>query len=212
MAGANSIAYGDIVARGDLRRTYTSEQLTAIQIKQPADRNLIGRDTMALDVPRKTNGRARYGLDASVDGMIYACPKVPPTRNDSTALSIDNSAARNVSGYIRSLALNDPSGTVPGWVMVYADSLVAAGRAADLVKVNWSTGEAANVSEADLQRHATELIADPRAGVLVVDDPNVDAAFTVSEIETGTHLHDQHRHAFCPGADQCPGLRKGRHL
>ncbi len=181
VAGANSIAYGDIVARGDLRRTYTSEQLTAIQIKQPADRNLIGRDTMALDVPRKTNGRARYGLDASVDGMIYACPKVPPTRNDSTALSIDDSAARNVSGYIRSLALNDPSGTVPGWVMVYADSLVAAGRAADLVKVNWSTGEAANVSEADLQRHATELIADPRAGVLVVDDPNVDAAFTAAK-------------------------------
>jgi CO/xanthine dehydrogenase Mo-binding subunit len=37
------------------------------------------------------------------------------------------------------------------------------------------------VSEANLQRHATELIADPKAGVLVVDDPNADAAFTAAK-------------------------------
>ena len=55
-AKGRSILYGDIVARGDLRRTYTAEQLDAIPIKPPAKRRLIGRDTMALDVPSKTNG------------------------------------------------------------------------------------------------------------------------------------------------------------
>jgi CO/xanthine dehydrogenase Mo-binding subunit len=65
--------------------------------------------------------------------------------------------------------------------MVYADSFIAANRAADLVKATWSAGKAANLSEADLQRHATELIADPKAGVLVVDDPDADAAFTAAK-------------------------------
>ena len=196
-AKGRSILYGDIVARGDLRRTYTAAQLDAIPIKPPAKRRLIGRDTMALDLPSKINGKARYGLDAVVEGMIYARPKVPPTRYDSKVVSIDDSAAKGVPGYIRSLALDDPSGTAPGWVMVYADSFAAANRAADLVKVVWSSGEAANVSEQDLQRRAAELIADPKGGALVVDDPGVDAAFASAKqrlertYTTSTVMHFQ---------------------
>ena len=177
-ARGKSILYGDIVARGNLRRIYTAEQLAAIPIKAPTERRLIGRDTLALDVRSKTNGKARYGIDAAVDGMIYARPKVPPTRYDSKVVSIDDSAAKSVAGYIQSLALDDPSGTAPGWVMVYADSFNAASRAADLVKVTWSSGEAADVSEGDLQRRAAELIADPKGGALVVDDPGVKEAFS----------------------------------
>jgi isoquinoline 1-oxidoreductase beta subunit len=192
-----SISYGDIVARGNLRRSYTPEQLDEIPIKAPAERRLIGRDTLALDVTSKTNGKARYGLDAVVEGMIYARPKIPPTRYDSKVVSIDDSAAKGVAGYIRSIALDDPSGTAPGWVMVYADSFVAANRAADLVKITWSSGEAANVSEQDLQRRAAELIADPKGGALLVDDPGVDAAFASAKkrlertYTTSTVMHFQ---------------------
>jgi CO/xanthine dehydrogenase Mo-binding subunit len=197
VAGQKTVGYGDIVARGELRRTYTPEQLQAMPIKSPADRRLIGRDAAAIDVPPKITGEARYGIDAVVDGMIYARPKVPPTRNDSKVVSIDDSAAKRVAGYIQSLALDDPSGTAPGWVMVYADSFVAANRAADLVKVNWSSGDAANVSEQDLQRHAAQLIANPNGGALVVDDPGVDAAFASAKstlertYTTSTVMHFQ---------------------
>jgi len=196
-ARGRSIAYGDIVARGNLRRTYTPEQLKDMPIKSPAERRLIGRDTTAIDVPSKTNGEARYGLDAAVEGMIYARPKVPPTRNDSKVVSIDDSAAKSVPGYIQSLALDDPSGTAPGWVMVYADSFVAANRAADLVKVDWSSGEAVNMSEQDLQRRAAELITDPKGGALVVNDAGVDAAFAAAKstlertYTTSTVMHFQ---------------------
>jgi len=176
-AQGQSISYGEIVARGHLRRAYTPEQLIRIPIKSPADRRLIGHNTQALDIPSKTNGQGRYAIDATVEGMIYARPKVPPTRYDSKVLSIDDSAAKQVPGYIRSLALDDPSGTVPGWVMVYADSFVAANRAADRVRVRWKSGDAAHVSESDLQRRAAELIADRGSGALVVNDPGVEAAF-----------------------------------
>jgi isoquinoline 1-oxidoreductase beta subunit len=175
-AGGRSISYGYIVARGDLRRTFTPEQLKNIPIKAPDKRRLIGRDTLALDVPSKVNGQGRYGLDAVVEGMVYARPKIPPTRYESKVISIDDSAAKRVPGYLKSLALEDPSGTVPGWVMVFAESFIAANRATDLVKVVWSSGEAATVSKRDIQNRAAELIADRSGGSLLVDDPGVDAA------------------------------------
>src|SRR3984885_10080540 len=56
-AKGKSILYGDIVARGDLRRTFTPEQLQKMPIKPPAERRLIGKDVMALDVPSKVNGK-----------------------------------------------------------------------------------------------------------------------------------------------------------
>src|SRR5208283_1148201 len=125
----------------------------------------------------KTNGATRYGIDATVEGMVYARPKIPPTRNGASVRSIDDSAARSVNGYIKSLALDDPSDTVPGWVMVFASSYPAAIRTADLVKVDWVAGDAANVSEQDILDHGAMQIADPKGGVLLVDDKGLDAAF-----------------------------------
>src|SRR5208337_1704425 len=145
-AGDRSISYAEIVRRGDLRRTFTADELARMPVKLASERRLIGRAVAALDIPSKTNGAARYGIDAKVEGMVYARPKIPPTRNDSKVRSIDDSTARSVTGYISSLALDDPSGTVPGWVMVFAETYPAAIRAADLVKVDWALGESANVS------------------------------------------------------------------
>ena len=181
VSGSQTIAYGDIVARGDLNRSYTPDELNQMPIKPAVERRLIGGDTTALDIPAKVNGEARYGIDATVDGMIYARPKIPPTRYDCSVVSIDDTAAKRVPGYIKSLALDDPSGTAPGWVMVYAESFMAASRAADLVKVEWSTPKAAHVSEQDLQRRAADLIADKNGGALVVDDPGVDAVFAAAK-------------------------------
>jgi CO/xanthine dehydrogenase Mo-binding subunit len=113
--------------------------------------------------------------------MIYARPKVPPTRYGCTVISIDDSAAKTVPGYIKSVPLDDPSGTAPGWVMVYAENFIAANRAADLVKVEWSTPDAAHISEHDLQRHAKDLISKKNGGALVVDGPGVDAAFAAAK-------------------------------
>ena len=196
-AGKTSVTYGDIVTRGNVARSFTPEQLAKMPIKAAAERKLIGKPAHARDIPGKTNGQGVYGLDATVPGMVYARPKLPPTRTDSVVVSIDDSAAKAVPGYLKTLALTDPSGTVPGWVVVLGSSFVAATRATDLVKVVWTTGPAAKVSEADLQKRAADLIADPKAGGLAVEDPGVDAAFASakSKVEatytTATALHFQ---------------------
>ncbi len=181
VAGNQSISYAEIVRRGNLSRTFTADELAQMPVKPASERRLIGRAVTALDIPSKTDGAARYGIDAKVEGMVYARPKIPPTRNDSKVRSIDDSAARNVKGYISSMALDDPSGTVPGWVMVFAETFPAAIRAADLVKVDWAVGEGANVSEQDILDHGAKQIADPKGGVFLVDDEGLDAAFRAAK-------------------------------
>jgi isoquinoline 1-oxidoreductase subunit beta len=197
VAGDRSVSYADIVKRGDLKRSFTADELAKMPIKPASERRLIGHKADAIDIPAKTNGTTRYGIDARIEGMVYARPKIPPTRNGATVRSIDESAAKSVKGYIQSLALDDPSGTVPGWVMVFASSYPAAIRAADLVKVDWVPGDAANVSEQDILDHGAKQIADPKGGVLLVDDPGLDEAFrdAKSTLErtytTSTALHFQ---------------------
>ena len=164
-AGARSISYGEIARRGGTLRSFTKEELDKLPIKPVAERRLIGKPVQALDIAAKTDGTAVYGIDAKLPGMLYARPLLPPTRNGSSVLSIDDSAAKAVKGYAQCLALDDPSATVPGWVLVLADSYWAALKASRLVKVTWKAGPGADVSEQQLQDHATALIEQADAGV-----------------------------------------------
>jgi len=166
-AGARSVTYGEIVRRGNLSRRFSDDQMKALPIKPVASRSLIGKQTKALDIPRKANGTAVYGIDVEVPGMVYARPKLPPTRYGSKVLSVDDSAARSVKGYKRFLVLEDPSDTVPGWVMIIADTYYAALRATELVKVQWQSDSTASVSEKHLFDHAATLIADKSQGALL---------------------------------------------
>lgn len=197
VAGKASVSYGDIIAKGDLNRKFTEAELAKLPLKTPAQRKLVGKPAQARDIPGKTNGKSVYGLDARVSGMVYARPKLPPTRYGSTVTAIDDSAAKAVPGYIRAIALDDPSGTVPGWVMVYADSFVAADRATEALKVTWTSPDATKVSEADLQARARTLAADSSKGSLVVEDAGVEAAFKAAKTTlaqtytTATALHFQ---------------------
>ncbi|MEC5218627.1 isoquinoline 1-oxidoreductase beta subunit [Actimicrobium sp. GrIS 1.19] len=195
--GGKTITYAEIIRRGKLARTYTPEALKALTLKTPQQRSLIGHDVQALDVPAKTNGSAIYGIDAVLPGMVFARPRIPPTRYGSTVESIDDSDAKKIKGYIKSIALVDPSETVPGWVMVFADSFAAASRAADLVVIKWKAGAGVSVSEPDLLAHAGKLMDDKAAGALVVADDGVEAAFTNAKLRveqeytTSTVLHFQ---------------------
>jgi len=197
VAGAKSVSYGEIVARGDLGAKLSAEDLAKIPLKTATERRFVGKAAAAQDIPIKTNGAGIYGIDAKVPGMVYARPKLPPTRYGSVVTSIDETEAKKVPGYIRAIALEDPSGHAPGWVMVYADSFVAADRATEALKVTWRTPPAAKVSEADLLARARALIADKGKGGLVVEDPGVDAAFGAAKstlehtYTTATALHMQ---------------------
>jgi isoquinoline 1-oxidoreductase beta subunit len=197
VASNRSISYGEIVRRGRPTRQFTPDELAQLPIKPASERRLIGKDVDALDIPAKINGTARYGIDAVVEGMVYARPKIPPTRNGSVVRAVDDSAAKRIKGYLTSLVLEDPSKTVPGWVVVCATSYPAAIRAADLVKVDWTAGDGAQVSEQDILDHGAKQIDAPGGGALVVDDPGIESAFRSARstlkrtYTTGSVLHAQ---------------------
>ncbi len=198
VSGGRSIGYGEIARRGGTARSFTQQELDKLPIKPAAKRGMIGKPVKALDIAAKTDGTAVYGIDAKLPGMVYARPKLPPTRNGSKVVSVDDSAAKSVKGYLECVTLEDASETVPGWVLVVAQSYHAAIKAADLVKVTWTAGSGANVSEQDIQDHATALIAKADVGVdLDVGDRNTAPAFAraASKVEqtytTSTVLHFQ---------------------
>jgi isoquinoline 1-oxidoreductase subunit beta len=181
VAGTQSISYGDIVARGDVTRKFTPAELAKLPIKPASERRLIGKEVDARDIPGKINGTTRYGIDAVVPNMVYARPKIPPTRYGSVVRSVDDSAAKRVKGYLTSLVLEDPSNLVPGWVIVCATSYPVAIRAAELVKVEWTPGDSAKVSEQDILDRGAAQVAAPQDGALIVDDPGIEAAFNAAK-------------------------------
>ena len=176
ICGDQQVSFADIVAKSDITRTFSDEELAAMPIKAPADRHLIGKPTQALDVPAKASGEAVYGLDAELPDMVYAHPLIPPTRYGSTINSIDDTAAKDIPGYVQTLVLDDPSDMLQGWALVIAENFPAAMRAAAAVEVDWAPGPTASVTEAHILQEGVKLTADPASGVKVVDDGDVDAA------------------------------------
>ncbi len=193
--GGESLSFADIVSRGDVNRSFSDEELAAMPVKKPEDRDLIGKPTMAKDIPAKARANAIYGLDAELPNMVYAHPVMAPTRYGSTIKSIDDSAAKEIPGYMQTLSINDPSGFVEGMALVIAESFPAAMKAKDAVKIEWDAGETSTVSEADILKAGEELVADPSSGTLFVDEGDTPSAMDAAAdtlsgtYTTGTALH-----------------------
>ncbi len=176
IAGGQQVSFADIVAKADVSRTFTDEELAAMPIKAASERLLVGKETKALDIPDKSLGTAVYGLDTELPDMVYAHPLIPPTRYGSSIKAINDTAAKDIPGYIRTIELDDPSEIVQGWALVIAENFPAAMKAADAVEVDWAAGPTAAVTESDILAEGRKLTADAASGVLVVNDGDVEAA------------------------------------
>jgi len=126
VSGDKKISYKDLVRKGTLTKTYTPDDLAKIALKPVADRKLIGKPVTSLDIVEKTTGAAIYGIDAKVEGMVYGCPILPPTRNGSQVNYVMDAPAKEIKGYLQTVVLKDPSNTVPGWAVVIAETYAAA--------------------------------------------------------------------------------------
>ena len=192
-----SLSYGELVASG-LTRQFSEEELKTLPLKPNADLTLVGKEVMSLDIANKTDGKTIYGIDARVEGMVYANPILPPTRYGSSVIKFDDSAAKAVKGYQQTIVLNDTSDSVPGWLMVIASTFTAAQKASKLVKVTWDVGDTATVSEADIIAHGKKLLADQSKGSIldtgnVKTEPVFESASSqiAQEYITSTVLHAQ---------------------
>jgi isoquinoline 1-oxidoreductase beta subunit len=140
-----SISYGDIVAKVPITRTFSEEELKQITLKKPAEYKVIGQWIPRLDIPEKTNGRAKYGIDSFLPGMVYAKVAYPPTREGSNHTTVDDSGAKKVKGYLRTVV-------TPELVAVVATNYESAVKARDALKVGWQPGPYAAVSTESIFR------------------------------------------------------------
>ena len=176
-----SVSYADIVARGDISRTFTEDDLKGLKLKSFGDYKVVGKAVPQLDIPAKTDGTARYGIDVFVPNMVYGRIVPPPTRWGAVAKKVDDSAAKKVKGYVGVVVAEDVTQVQKGYVIACAETYWAAEAAADAIKVDWDPGPNAKVSTATILNHAKDLVNDPGQGFAWVLEGDVEAGLGQAE-------------------------------
>jgi isoquinoline 1-oxidoreductase beta subunit len=188
-----SMTFADIVKSGKATKTFTPDDLKAIKLKTSDQYTMIGVSVPQLDIPPKTNGTAKYGIDVFLPGMVYGKIVMPPVRYGATVKSVDDSAASKVPGFIKAVTLDDKTATTTGWVVVVANTYANARKAAEVLKVTYDGGPNAKLSSESLLTEARRLQGLDDSGLFFVKSGDTAAAFgtaaKVMEAEYTTNIN-----------------------
>ncbi|RNL18243.1 xanthine dehydrogenase family protein molybdopterin-binding subunit, partial [Xanthomonas vasicola pv. vasculorum] len=144
---------------GKITKTFTPDELKAIKLKTPDQYTMVGVSVPQLDIPPKTNGSAKYGIDVMLPGMVYGKVVTPPVRYGATVKAVDDSAAKKVPGFIKAVTLDDKTGSTTGWVVAVANTYANARKAADALQITYDGGPNDKLSSESLLAEAKRLQA-----------------------------------------------------
>jgi isoquinoline 1-oxidoreductase beta subunit len=119
-----------------------------VELKAPESWKVIGKPTRRLDTPEKITGRAQFGIDVQLPGMLTAVVAHPRTFGGKVK-SFDPAAAKAVPGV--QAVFEIPSG-----VAVVGDHFWAAKCGRDALKVEWDPGPHADVDTVVLRESYLE--------------------------------------------------------
>ncbi len=191
-----SLTFAQIVQGGKANKAWSADELKAIKLKTPDQYTKIGHSLPQLDIPSKTNGTCKYGIDAHVPGMLYGKLAIPPVRYGATARSVDDSEAKKVAGFVKAVIVEDKTATTTGWVVAVATSYEAAKKAAAALKVDWDKGPYANVSDQSIIDESRRLQKEGTEGFLFVKDGDSAAAMAkAAKVIEGEYLTSLNIHA-----------------
>ncbi len=146
-------------------------------LKDPSAFQYIGRSMPKVDTPEKVTGKAVFGLDKRVPGMVVASVEHCPVFGGSVR-SVDAGGARAVPGVIDVVevpAVGAPV-HVPAGVAVVAESTWAALKGRRALRVTWDEGPHADESSESLREQMAQLTEQPAKPVR--NTGNVEEAFT----------------------------------
>ena len=148
-----------------------------VPLKDAANFKLIGKKQLRFDDPDIVTGRAVYGIDVRVPGMLYAVIARSPVFGGKVA-SFDATKAKAVRG-VNGIVKVDAIGTDLPWngVAVVADSTWAAIRGREALSVTWDEGGRANESSAALRVQMERNLASAKT---VHNDGDVAAALAAA--------------------------------
>lgn len=111
------------------------------KLKEAKDFKIIGKYNKRLDVPERVTGKAVYGLDVDIPGMVYASVLHSPMLHGKIA-SIDDAETKKVAGVLQVVRTERPMPHRKSEaVAVIATNWWAALKGKKALKVQWDNGD-----------------------------------------------------------------------
>ena len=177
-----------------------------IKIKGPDQFTLIGSEQKNRDVPLKVTGKAVYGIDVNLPGMLYAAVKACPVFGGKLK-SYDFNAVKDRPGIHSAVAIEgkgsrekDDFGTSGkeyrfAAVAVVADTWWRARTALDAMPIEWDLGPDAKVTSEDLFRADFETMKRPGTIVIERGGKYADAKAKAAKVVEATYTTPLLAHA-----------------
>lgn len=155
---------------------------TEPKLKDPTEFTLIGNAKVKRkDTPSKINGTAKFAMDMQFDNqMVVVVTRMP--KRGATVVSFDDSAAREVKGFIEARVLPNKAG-----IAVYADKTWPAIQAREALSVEWDFSTAETRSSDQVRE---ELLAQVNAAP-EFNVAGTDPAETAAKIEGAATVLDE---------------------
>ena len=141
-----------------------------VPLKDPKQFKLIGTSVKRLDTRDKVTGRAQFGIDARLPGMVYAVIERCPVFGGKV-VSFDASKAKAVPG-VKDVV------QVPSGIAVIADNTWAAMQGRRALEIKWDEGPSAGVTSATISKMFAGRAQQP--GVTARKEGDAAAAFAAA--------------------------------
>jgi len=169
---SKSATYGQLVEAASKLPLPDPEK---VPLKKESEFRLIGHAVPRVDFPAKVTGKAQFGLDVRVPGMVYAVIARCPTFGGKPA-KFDAAKAKTITGVSEVFEIPALGGDrhTAGGVVVVADTTWAAMQGRRALAITWDNGPAA--SESSQALNEALRTAASKAGKRTRNDGDVDAA------------------------------------
>ena len=155
------LEYGSLVKEA---RSVPVPPPSEIRLKDPAEYRLLGTRIASVDGPEIAAGRAEFGVDVRLPGMLFAAIERSPVFG-ATIAAVEDGAARALAGVRAVVRIDAPalpefasnSPKPPSGVAVVADSSWAALKGRAALRVRWSSDGGAEESSERLRQKAAAL-------------------------------------------------------
>lgn len=171
-ASGRNLSFGQLAPRAS-----QLEPPAAVTLKDPSRYRLIGQPLPRLDIPDKTNGRARFGIDVNLPGMLTAVVLRPPVFG-STPRNVNTGKALAIAG-VRHVSIIDAG------VAVVAEDFWSASKGRDALEVEWQETPFATFDDASQRNQYEKLTREP--GPLAAESGDAAAALQRSAKRIEAH-------------------------
>ena len=175
-ATGRRLSYGELTQAAAALPVPKKEDL---KFKTKSQWRYIGKGTTSYDLTNLCNGKASFGMDARLDGMVYASVEHPPVLGGKVK-SYDGKAPLQIPGVHQTLAIDPftpPASFQPlGGIAVIADNTWAAFQGRKKLNVVWDNGPNESYNSDEYKKQLQETARRP--GKVARNQGDVDSVFT----------------------------------